>query len=182
MTIDFSAWTTATAELLPGQQAVFLDVLNLVASGDVHLVYGADYRDGKPCLVNAVGQMLTTSGGNGIPMQQFREVVTCFDSLNAEMLEAGINDSGYVSGLAAEFLIRNFGEVKPMDLTPQYTDEQIANGQPYRDKIAYVEPSDEQFLTSWLEAMKAPAPESLAERMDAEADYARAHIEFPRRT
>lgn len=170
--MDFTNWTKATGDLLPGQQAVFLDVLNLVSEGKAHLVYGADYRDGKPCLVNAVGAMLTTSGGQGVPTQYFPAVVCEFDRLNGEFYGAGINTDGFVSPLAADILIRNFGEVKEMIVeTP---DPVSVEATP-----VYVEPSDTELMQSWLAAMQAPAPEALNERDDAEAEYVRAHVDFP---
>lgn len=171
-TINFDAWNKATGDLLPGQQAVFLDVLNLVSEGKAHLVWGADYRDGKPCLVNAVGQMLSTSGGHGIPMQQFGDVVSEFDRLNARMHEQGINENGYVSPLAADILIRNFGEIKPMVVT-----EETEVVEPVKP---YVEPTDEQFMSAWLDAMKAPAPSEVAQgEPTPETEYVRAHVDFP---
>lgn len=172
MTINFEPWTTATGNLKPGQQAVFLDVLNLVSEGKAHLVWGADYRDGKPCLVNAVGQMLSTGGGRGIPMQEFGDVVGQFDTINGALYEAGINTDGYVSPLAAEVLIRNFGEIKEMERTE--VKESVTP-----DNKPYIEPTDDEFMQSWLSAMQAPAPQEVAERDDAEADYVRAHVEFP---
>ena len=170
--MDFTAWTQATGDLLPGQQAVFLDVLNLVAEGKTHLVWGADYRDGKPCLVNAVGQMLTTGGGNSIPMQYFGNVVRQFDTLNSLMHDLGINEDGYVSPLAAEFLIRNFGEVKPIVRT-EVAESVTPEGQPY------IEPTDAEFMQSWLSAMAAPAPEDVAADPSPEAEYVRAYVEHP---
>lgn len=173
MTIDFSAWTKATGDLLPGQQRVFLDVLNLVSEGKAHLVHGADYRNGKPCLVNAVGQMLSTGGGAGIPSREFSEVVCQFDILNGRMLEEGINVDGYVAPLAADFLIRNFGELKPMTLTKP-DEGQVA---PKYDDPPYIEPDDATLAASWLSAMAAPAPQEVAQRTDDEAEYVRSHVE-----
>jgi hypothetical protein len=147
-----------------------MDVLNLVSEGKTHLVWGADYRDGKPCLVNAVGQMLSTSGGHGIPMLAFRDVVSEFDRLNGLMFEAGINKDGYVSPLAADFLIRNFGEVKPM-VVEEVTAEV--------KETPYVEPSDKDLMESWLSAMQAPAPEDIAAAPSPENEYVRAHVDFP---
>lgn len=170
--LDFSAWTKATGDLLPGQQRVFLDVLNLVSEGKAHLVWGADYRDGKPCLVNAVGQMLSTGGGLGIPTAQFGGVVGEFDRLNGEMLKEGVNKDGYVSPLAADFLIRNFGEVKEMITEDVPTPDGVNVAQP-----VYVEPSDEQFMADWLAAMQVPGPEALADDPSPEAEYIRAHVE-----
>lgn len=171
MSINFAKWTAATGELKPGEQAVFLDVLNLVSEGKAHLVWGSDYRDGKPCLVNAVGQMLATGGGHNIPMQQFTEVVRAFDALNSQMHDEGVNENGYVSPLAADFLIRNFGKVKPLVVNSDVPVE--AETKPY------VEPTDAEFMASWLSAMAAPAPEVVADDPSPEAEYVRAHVEFP---
>ncbi len=168
MPIDFTAWTKATGDLLPGQQAVFMDVLNLVSEGKAHLVYGADYRNGKPCLVNAVGQMLSTGGGQDIPSREFGPLVSEFDSLNSQLLAAGINTDGYVSPLAADILLRTFGDLKEMDLTPPEVKEEPAK--------PYVEPSDEELMQSWLSAMAAPAPDVLAQDDSPEGEYVRAFV------
>ncbi len=166
MSIDFAPWTKATGDLKPGPQAVFLDVLNLVKDGQMHLVHGADYRDGKPCLVNAVGQMLTTGGGRGIPSEHFNQVVSAFDTLNAAFLKAGVNKDGYVSELAADLLIRNFGEVKPMVVSDAPTDGH------------YVEPSDAA-MREFIADMVAPAPDVVATSDSPEAEFARSFVENP---
>lgn len=175
--IDFSRWTNSTAALKPGEQAVFLDMLNLVMDGKVSLVHGADYRDGKPCLVNGVATMISHSQVS--PMGAFPDVVGAFDAMCRQMVTLGLSDGleGYVSPLMAEVLIRNFGEVKPIDLTPEeeVTAAKVEDG-------PYVEPSDEQFLTSWLAAMQAPAPEVLADadNVDPDVEYARSFVNVER--
>lgn len=158
--IDFTSWTRATAGLLPGQQAVFLDFLNVVADGKAHLVHGANYRDGKPCLVNGTAQML--SHGAVSPTGAFPEVVMAFDAACAAMEAAGVDDhGGYVTPLMAEILIRNFGEVQPIVLTEDK--ETVAP----TDNGAYIEPTDAA-MDEFLAAMVAPAPEVVHED-----DYAR---------
>jgi len=108
-------WKQATGELKPGVQRVFIDVLTLASEGKATLAFGTDYYKGKPCLVNAVGPMLTTGGGAGIPVTNFKDVVHLFDEINHTFAKKGINKNGQlVSDTAALVLLRNFGELKPM--------------------------------------------------------------------
>lgn len=112
--INFTHWTNATANLPWGVQRVFVDSLKGVAEHGTHMVWGNDYDgDNFPCLVNTAAPMLTTGGGYGIPSDHFGEVVRAFDSLNAQFKVLGINEGNRVSPLAADFLLRNFGELKP---------------------------------------------------------------------
>lgn len=159
-------WNIATSNLPYGVQRVFLDTLNLVKEEKIHLVHGADYRDGKPCLVNAVGAMLTTGGGNGIPSEYFGHVVGMFDRLNSAFLSQGVNEDGYVSPLAAEIMIRNFGALKPEPDPETLTVAEESHG-------AYVEPSDEEFARDFMEGMKAPAPEDIERLANEGNDVAR---------
>lgn len=173
--IDFSSWTEATGQLKPGQQAVFLDFLNLVKDGQAHLVYGADYRDGKPCLVNGVATMLAHSSVS--PMQEFPFVVSAFDNLCARMEVEGLCEEGlkgYVSPLMAEFLIRNFGEVKAIELTEPDPVAEAESG-------PYIEPSDAA-MEAFLSAMVAPSPEAIADadNKSDEAEYARSFVNVER--
>lgn len=167
-------WNTATGNLPYGVQRVFLDTLNLVKDEKIHLVWGADYRDSKPCLVNAVASMLTTGGGHGIPMRHYGKVVSQFDQINAELRTKGINTDGYVSPLAAEILIRNFGELKPEPEVDTSVVE-MSNG-------AYVEPSDEEVMQDWLNSMKAPSKEEIDERAAANDNLARFAKDYIERT
>lgn len=166
-----SKWSTATGNLKWGVQRVFLETLHAVKDNDTHLVWGADYRDGKPCLVNAVASMLTTSGGHGIPMAKFNEVVSLFDTINQELRKDGVNTDGYVSPLAAEILIRNFGELKP-EPAPE-TLVEMSHG------AVYVEPTDEELAQDWLNSMTAPGPEALTEmaKDNPVAQFAKDYIE-----
>lgn len=169
MTIDFSRWTTATGQLKPGQQAVFLDFLNLVKDGKAHLVHGADYRDGKPCLVNGVATML--SHGSVSPSQMFPAVVGEFDRACKAMEAMGLSEGldGYVSPLMAECLIRNFGDVKPMDLTEPTAQPEV--------EATYIEPSDAQMQAA-LNSMLAPSPEEVsdADINNEMVEYARSFV------
>lgn len=167
-------WNTATGNLPYGVQRVFMDTLNLVKEEKVHLVWGSDYRDGKPCLVNAVASMLTTGGGKGIPMQRFGEVVGKFDSINYELKRQGVNTDGYVSPLAAEILIRNFGELKP-EPDPSIPTAELSHG-------AYIEPTDEEMAQDLLNAMTAPGPEAVKQMADEGNDVAKFADEYINRT
>lgn len=159
-------WNTATANLPWGVQRVFLSTLESVKDEQIHLVWGKDYRDGKPCLVNAVASMLTTGGGHGIPMDKFRDVVTAFDSLNSQLRKQGVNTDGYVSSLAAEILIRNFGELKPEPEVDTSTVGELSNG-------AYIESTDEEMAQDFLNAMTAPGPEAVKQMAEEGNDVAR---------
>lgn len=165
-------WNKATGDLPYGVQRVFLDTLNLVKDEKLHLVWGQDYRDGKPCLVNAVATMLTTGGGHGVPVTHFAGVVGAFDAINRELRKQNINTNGYVSSLAAEILIRNFGELKPVPDPATLTVAEASHG-------AYVEPSDEEIAADFLAAMQAPAPDvvkQMAEEGNQVAKFADEYI------
>jgi hypothetical protein len=159
-------WNTATSNLPWGVQRVFMETLEAVKDEKIHLVWGRDYRDGKPCLVNAVASMLTTGGGHGVPMDKFRDVVAAFDSLNYQLRHQGVNADGYVSPLAAEILIRNFGELKPEPDIDTSTVGELSHG-------AYIEPTDEEMAQDFLNAMTAPAPEEIQRLAEEGNDVAR---------
>jgi hypothetical protein len=151
-------WRNATAGLEWGAQRVLHNTLDAVAKDGVHLVHGSDYRDGKPCLINAAGQMLASGGGHGIPSSYFGPIVGLFDRINAALVEKGVNDdTGYVSPLAAEILLRHFATLKPIP------DEASLAGADVDAITPYVEPSDSEIAESWVNAMKAPAPSELDE-------------------
>jgi len=155
LTQHLTQWRSATAELPWGAQRVLHETLTAVAENGIHLVHGADYRDGKPCLINAAGSMLTSSGGAGIPMQHYGRVVRLFDQINSALQEKGVNDaSGYVSPLAAEILLRHYAPLKSAPSTEPAV--VVADA-------TYVEPSDEALAAEWLTAMQAPAPSELYE-------------------
>ena len=156
MRIYFDKWTQVTSELPWGVAKVFKDVLTLVSQEKAHLVHGADYRNGKPCLVNAVAQMTTAGGGAGIPMSTFGAVVSEFDRLNTRFQLEGVNDStGYVSPLAAEILLTHFGEVKEPESAPDMFVRMVNN---LGD--TYVEPTDAEMVAA-LQEMMAPTPEEI---------------------
>jgi hypothetical protein len=159
-------WTQATTNLKPGVQRVFHDTFSLAADGGTHLVYGADYRDGYPCLVNSVGTMLTTGGGSGIPSQHFGEVVSLFDRINTAFESSGVNDNpGTVSALAAEVLLKHFGELKPMS--------PLAENRIKQTDLPYYEPTDEEMAQDMVSLLRGDTPpcgevnyESQRESMD----------------
>ncbi len=139
-------WTAATGDLKWGVQRVFHDVFALAAEGKTHLIYGADYYNGMPCLVNTVGGMLTTGGGNGIPMQYFDEVVSLFDQINGKFAEMGINTEPHlVSEVAAETLLRNFA---PLSAPPEPETKEPTG-------TRYIEPSDEDMAKAMVSLFTA---------------------------
>jgi hypothetical protein len=167
----YRQWTEATAALDWGVQRVFHDTFKLVADGKTHLVWGADYRDGKPCLVNAVATMLSSTsgkGGTGLPSAHFGQVVSLFDAINRDLQRQGVNDdSGYVSPFAAEILLQHFAPLKPVPEGENLT--QAVNEAGANAELAegiYVEPSDEDFARDLLNGMKAPSPELIESNID----------------
>lgn len=171
--IDFQPWTRATESLLPGQQRVFHDFLSLVAEGKAHLVYGANYRNGKPCLVNGTAQMLSTSAIS--PSNTFPEVVMNFDNLCRLMEVEGLNKGteGYVSPLMADCLLHAFAPLKEL-----HFDEQDKVDAEIHD-APYIEPSDAA-MQSFLSTMSAPAPEDIVDAdkaaTDPAVDYTRSFV------
>ncbi len=135
----YTKWHQATGDLKWGVQEVFKDVLKAAQDEQTTLVYGADYREGGACLVNTVGVMLTTGGGNGVPMAHFGEVVSLFDKINATLATKGVNTQpGIVSPLAADILLMHFAPQKPRpevdEKAPKIT---VPTGK-------YKEPTDEE--------------------------------------
>lgn len=145
------AWTEATAKAKYGVQRVFHDVFTLASEGKTTLIYGSDYRDGKPCLVNTVGTMLTTGGGLGVPSANFGEIVSLFDQINRVLETKGVNDqAGYVSPLAADVFLRYFAPLKDEPEVP--TTKVDSNN------IPYVEPSDEEMAQAIADMFMVDAP------------------------
>ncbi len=146
-----TSWNKATAELSWGVQRVFRNVFELAADGKTHLVFGRDYSNGNPCLVNTVGTMLTVGGGNGVPMAHFPDIVSLFDKINRELQKREVNEDGnLVSPLAADVFLHHFAPLK---------DEPVNQGS--HSKVtheAYVEMTDEQIAQDLVEMFQqAPA-------------------------
>lgn len=145
-------WNKATGNLKWGVQEAFREAFNLVSEEKVTLVWGADYSNGSPCLVNSVASMLTTGGGSGIPSQHFHEVVSLFDSINRELFAKGVNvEYGRVSPLAADMFLRYFApkQEKPVEtqVDEAMAPEAFANG-------VVLEPKDEDLAKDWLNALQ----------------------------
>lgn len=142
------SWTEATGNLPWGVHKVFHDVLSLAAEGKTTLIYGQDYRDSYPCLVNSVGAMLKVGGGQGVPTAHFEEVVSIFDEFNRHMFKHGFNTRvGYVSEFSAGQLVKYFApesaSEKP-DLTTSI------------DSLSYYEPKDEDLAREMVELFTMP--------------------------
>lgn len=149
-------WNSATEALPWGVQRVLHDTLNLVEQGKVTLIHSRDYSNGHPCLINAVGQMLTTSGGSGIPMTYFAPLVSMFDRINQAFVELNQNGpNGEVSPFVAEVLLHHFAPLKEQPVSASVDEamqmEAFANG-------VYVEPKDEDLMRDWLNSMEANTP------------------------
>lgn len=126
-------WNDATAKLAWGVQRAFHSVFELASEGKTHLVYGADYRNNNPCLVNSVGTMLTVGGGNGIPSAHFGEVVRTFDELNRILETKGVNTQpGLVSPLAADVFLQHFA---PFKADPNL---KVAEAAEYESHVEYI--------------------------------------------
>ncbi len=154
----YTRWHRATGELKWGVQMVFKDVLQAAQEEKTTLVYGADYRDGGACLVNTVGVMLTTGGGNGVPMAHFGEVVSLFDRINSVLREKGVNTKpNIVSPLAADILLMHFAPEpeRPADATATPVDAITVQTGTYR------EPTDEEMAHDIANMFVNAAPEEV---------------------
>lgn len=144
-------WTNATGNLKPGVQRVFHDTFEGARDHNTHLVYGADYNDGYPCLVNTVGTMLSTGGGRGIPATYFGEIVSLFDRINRELEHSGVNDNpGFVSPLAAEIFLKHFAPLKEMPTPSEETLKQV--------DMPYYEPTDLEMAQDLVSLMRGDTP------------------------
>lgn len=151
------AWFKATSELPWGVQRVLHDTLTLVGEGKVKLVHSADYSNGSPCLVNAVGQMLTAGGGNGIPTAYFGPLVGLFDSINRHFQSVpGYNASGdlVVSPGVGEILVQWFAPLKEQPLEAMV--DEATQMEAFANHV-YVEPKDEDIMRDWLNAVEKEA-------------------------
>lgn len=165
MSDSIKAWTQATSEIPWGVQRTLVDTLTLVGEEKIQLVHGADYRNGKPCLINAVAQMTTVGGGQGIPSANFGRLVGCFDRLNAQFVESKVNaNDGYVSPLAAEILLKNFGPLKARtenkvddatlkDLIRKQAETAVMDA-------PYSEPTDAEMMSAWQDAISKPTTQA----------------------
>lgn len=140
-------WHNATANVPTGLQMVLKDALSLAAEGKITLVYGADARDGKPCLLNAVRNMTTQFDLK--PSTYAPAVVAAFDDLNHALWKDNVNESTHkVSPLAAEVLLRHFGPVDPSDYDVEH--RALALESFAVNCTPYIEPTDDEMLTDWL--------------------------------
>jgi hypothetical protein len=142
--IDFTNWTKATSTLSWGEQRVFHEALTLVAEGKIHMTYGANYKEGVPCLVNSVAQMMSHSQVS--PGSMFPAVVQAFDTFNGLFKVRGINEPYKVSPLAAEILLHHFAPLKekPAPVVDKAATENTVND----EEAPYIEPTDEELRVS----------------------------------
>lgn len=147
-------WTHATGSAPWGVQHVLRDTLQAVADEQVTLAYNADYRDGSPCLINAAATMLSSisgEGGQGKPSAHFGSIVSAFDRVNSMLEGRGVNTTpGFVSPLAAEILVANFGELKEKPIQAAVSEAMATEA--FSNKV-FVEPSDEDITRDWLNAL-----------------------------
>lgn len=150
----YGQWEEATARLPWGTQRAFRSVFEAVRDNGTTLIYGRDYLNNFPCLVNTVGVMLTTSGGVGVPSRNFADVVSLFDRINRVLEQSNVNDKpGYVSELAADIFLHHFAPLKD-EPEPSENEEALQ----HVTQTDYVEPSDED-LAAALEEMFLTEPE-----------------------
>ena len=122
------SWKRETSNIPPGVQHLIYDALQLVSSGDIKLAWGADVYKGTPCLLNAVSNMTTqmVEPGKKLPSHYTPEVVSLFDRINktySHVLYPHENRThGYVDPIAADMLIRHFGELKEIEVTSTLAD------------------------------------------------------------
>lgn len=141
-------WAQVTGALPWAKQRVLHDTLNLVAMGEVKVVWGQDSFMGSPCLINAVGCMVKSEDES--PSMNEPALVNVFDRINREIFApAGIVTDKFLSELGAEILLRNFAPLKeiPKDETPS-----VVEAMPYR------EPRDKDFEKMLQEGFEKPAP------------------------
>lgn len=149
----YPQWKDAISALPWGVAKAFKNVFELAAEGKTHLVYGSDYRDNSPCLVNTVGVMLQAtggSGGHGLPSKHFGDVVHLFDSINRELANADVNVSdGLVSPLAADIFLRHFPDIDALkDEAARNYEESRQEAIKRGEEVQYVEPTDEEMASA----------------------------------
>jgi hypothetical protein len=137
-------WTRATGDLPSGVQHAISDALKLCADGKVRIAYGADVHAGIPCLFNAVSNM-TTQQNDTTPTNYAEDVVRAFDSI-ASIIGVRLGDRPEVAGhtlhpVAAEYLLKNFGDLKPIVISPIPADFAECEGFTI---------DDENCLNSWV--------------------------------
>lgn len=147
------SWTSATANLPWGVQGLCHDALTLAANEKITLVHGADYRDGRPCLFNAIRQM--TEQLNQTPMSFAGDVVIAFDEVNRLLAIQKVNvEYNKVSPLAADILLRNFAPLKGAPTADEIARMDIERESFMRNCTPYIEPTDEEVMTQWLLAIE----------------------------
>lgn len=151
-------WKHETGKLPWGVQKAFKDALTLVREGKARIVYGADYKNGSPCLVNATAQMLGAidgEGGHGKPMENYGDAISLYDKINRQLFDAGINtEQKIVSPEAAYYLLSNFGpDQKVDDVVPNLYEAHFSDG---------------ELARQWLDALSQECDSSLAELLASE--------------
>lgn len=125
-------WTVETANIPAGVQHLIYDALKLVAEEEIRLAWGADVKDGVPCLLNAVSNMTTQVAVNHeLPASYQPEVVRLFDSINKQvektMKGAHAGTDGFVSPIVAELLIMNFAPLKEIEVAKPLSIQDIVD-------------------------------------------------------
>lgn len=163
------SWKQATGDLPWGVQSAMHDAISLVAEEKVSLTFNANYAsDGTPCLVNSIAQMLTHKSDGISPTGSFPVVVSLWDQIHTELRNKGVNNDGTkVSPLAAEILLKNFGDLKEKPVSDAVSEamamEAFGSG-------AYREPSDEEMARDWLNSLHVESAQRDFEEVDGQSE------------
>jgi hypothetical protein len=137
---QIATWKYATEQLPAGVQHAISDALKLCAEGKIRLAYGANVHEGVPCLMNSVSNM-TTQQDSQSPSAYAGEVVYSFDAIAAAIGKRIGKNSNFLHPVAAEFLLKHFGDLKPIIVTEIPADFAECEG---------FTVDDENCLNSWV--------------------------------
>lgn len=107
---DFKPWQSAVSAAPWGIQQGIKSTLELAATEDIKICYGADSKSGSPCLINALNPMI--SDDQISPAGKYPAIVRAFDTLNGEFFSTHLNGGSIMSPLVAEVLLRNLPPLK----------------------------------------------------------------------
>jgi len=139
MTEALNRWTAATGNAKWGVQQAIKTSLELVASEDIKMCWGADSHRGAPCLINSINSMLSHNADHS-PSGKYPHIVSAFDAVNEELHKRGVNKDLMVTPIVAEVLLRKMGPLKPIpeveDVTEPLTPEQFREWAKTRNAIS----------------------------------------------
>lgn len=107
-------WRMATGNAKWGVQQAIKTSLELVADEQIKMCWNQDDYNGAPCLINSINQMLSHNADHS-PSGEYPHIVRAFDTVNHDLAGTrNINNDYFVDPIAAEILLRNMGEMKPV--------------------------------------------------------------------